>query len=185
MKPSDVWQEFLRDRDIAKAGRRILELARGLRIEISEYLSSGETEERRTYSPRRLRRDVIIRPKVWRLPRRYPMREELVGAFKWVERKLRTVARTISMSLITKWDLMEEIGKIKERILAFKSRGRRVVSLYELIRSREELVPILISLLFMERDGEIELLQDRPFDEIYVVLKDEGSGVVGKSKEVT
>ncbi len=175
MNPRDVWMEFIRDRDIAKAGRRILSLARDLRFDIMEYLSFGHKEARKVYSPRSLRKNVVIEAKRLRMPRRYPLRSELVVALKWVRSKLSEAARTISISAITKWDLVKEIERIKGRILSFKGKGRNVVSLHELIKSREELIPALISLLFMEKDGEVELIQDKPFDDIYVVLSNEGS----------
>ncbi len=170
MNPQDVWIEFMRDRDIAKAGRRILSLARGLRADIIKYLSSGRHEARKPHSLRNLRKDVVIEMRSRRIPRRYPVRSELITALRWVRGKLREAARSINISMITKWDLIEEIRAVKERLLSFRSRGRRVVSLYELVSSREEIVPALVSLLFMERDGEVELLQDKPFDDIYVVL---------------
>ncbi len=171
MNPQDVWIEFTRDRDIAKAGRRILSLAKGLRADIIRYLSSGRREARKPHNLRKLRKDAIIEVRSWRMPRRYPLRSELITALRWVRGKLREAAESINISMVTKWNLIEEIRSVKERLLSFRSRGRRVVSLYELVISREEIVPALVSLLFMERDGEVELLQDKPFDDIYVVLR--------------
>ncbi len=171
MNPKDVWAEFVRDRDIAKAGRKIFLLARDLRSDIVEYLSFGQREVKRVYSPRKLKKNFVIEAKRWRVPRRYPVRSELMVALKWVKNRLGEVARAINISVIAKWDLIKEIERIKERILSFRGKGRKVISLHELIISREELVPALISLLFMEKDGEVELLQDKPFEDIYVVLK--------------
>ncbi len=175
MNTKDIWTEFIRDRDIAKAGRRILSLARDLRFDIVEYLSFRQKEDKKLYSPRNLRKNVVVEAKRWRVPRRYPIRSEFVVALKWVKNRLSKAARVTSISAITKWDLTKEIERIKRRILSFRGKGRKAISLYELVKSGEELIPALISLLFMERDGEVELLQDRPFDDIYVVLKNGSS----------
>ncbi len=172
MRPEDVWREFLETRDIARAGRRIYRLAKKLREDVMEYLRPPEENVARIYRPRRLKRAAIM-PRTWRTPKRYPIRGEILDAFRWVERKIRSMASSLSLSLITKWDLVSEIKKLKERIVSLRRRGKRMVPLKELVNSSEELVPTLISLLFMEKDGEVELVQERPFDEIYVVLSNE------------
>ncbi len=175
MRPEDVWKEFLETRDIARAGRRVFHLARELKEDVVGYLKPPEERAPRIYRPRRLERSVVIVPRSWRTPKRYPIRVEIVDAFRWVEKKIRSVASSLSLSLITKWDLVSEIKKLKERIISLRRRGRKMVPLGELIGSSEELVPTLISLLFMEKEGEVELVQERPFDEIYVVLSNEGA----------
>ncbi len=172
MRPEEVWKEFLETRDIARAGRRIYRLARELREDVMEYLRPPEEKAARIYRPRRLKRGMILL-RAWRTPKRYPIKGEILDAFRWVERKIRSMAGSLSISMITKWDLVSEIKKLKERIVSLRRRGRNMVPLRELVNSSEELVPTLISLLFMERDGEVELVQERPFDEIYVVLSNE------------
>ncbi len=172
MRPEEVWKEFLETRDIARAGRRIFHLAKELREDVIGYLRPPEESAERIYKPRRLERGVIV-PKTWRAPKRYPIKGEILEAFRWVERKIRRMASSLSLSLITKWDLVGEIKKLKERIISLRRGGKKVVPLGMLVNSSEELVPTLISLLFMEKDGEVELVQERPFDEIYVVLSNE------------
>ncbi len=172
MRPEEVWKEFLETRDIARAGRRIFRLARELREDVMNYLRPPEESAARIYRSRRLERGVIV-PRTWRTPKRYPIKGEILDAFRWVERKIRSMASSLSLSLITKWDLVSEIKKLKEKIISLRRRGKRMVPLRELVNSSEELVPTLISLLFMEKDGEVELVQERPFDEIYVVLSNE------------
>ncbi len=174
MRPEDVWKEFRRTGDIARAGRMILRMARELREDVEAYLKPPvEEAPKREYRPRKLRRGVALVPRILRSPGRYPLRGEIVSAFRWVERKVRTVVSSISLSIVSRWDLVAEIGRIRERIRSLRESGMRRVPLSELVVSGEDLVPTLISLLFMERDGEVELMQEKPFEEIYVVLSDE------------
>lgn len=172
MRPEDVWKEFKETKDIARAGRRILSLAKELRSDVMEYLRPPEKRKVKSCRPRSLRKGIKLTPRVLRTPKRYPLRSELVNALRWMERKLREIARSTSIPLITKWDLPSEIRRIKERILSLIMGGRKSIPLRELVKSPDELVATLISLLFMEKDGEVELVQERPFDEIYVVLQD-------------
>ncbi|MDK2373131.1 MAG: hypothetical protein QI197_07135 [Candidatus Korarchaeota archaeon] len=172
MRPEEVWKEFIETRDIARAGRRIFRLARELREDVIGYLRPPEESASRIYRPRRLERGVIVQ-RTWRTPKRYPIRGEILDAFRWVEKKIRRMASSLNLSLITRWDLVSEIKKLKEKIIYLRRRGRGVVPLRELVNSSEELGPTLIALLFMEKGGEVELVQERPFDEIYVVLSNE------------
>jgi len=178
MNVVEIWQEFIRSRDIARAGRLILQLAKDLRRDVFAYISSEIQATRSSKKRRDLKRGLVLKPRAKRIPKRYPLTAELVRAFKWMEKRLSRAAKSISLSIISRWNLFEEIKKVREKIRKF--RGKRIIPLSKLINSRDELAPTLVSLLHMESEGEVELRQDRPFGEVFVVVQGEGTKILGE-----
>lgn len=183
MRAEDIWEEFLRTKDIARAGHMILELARSLKHEIILFLR--ERRERKKKSARRevklLSAELISIPEP-RHPLRYPTLREVMEALKWAQEKIRERKEYLRIAEISEFDLAKHIGIVRSAIGKLKYEGRLSISLAELSGMTCGLVITLLALLFLEKEGEVTLIQERPFGEIKVILN--ACEVLGESKEV-
>lgn len=182
MRAEEIWEEFLKTQDIARAGRMILEFVRSLKHEIISYLRGGR---RRVEVPRK-RRDVrllsaelIALPNVRRLSR-YPTPEELIEALRWARSRRREYLR---IAEISGFDLSRHITVVRLVINKLRDEGKVWSSLAEISNMAGGLVITLLALLFMEKEGEVLLVQERPFGEIRVVLNADRE-ILGESEEV-
>ncbi len=73
-------------------------------------------------------------------------------------------------------DLLREIERLRERISTLLREGRGTFTLRELARDREEASAYLISLLLLEREGEVLLSQDRIYGDLVVRVSPVGGG---------
>lgn|GEM_PF-1251367 len=180
LEAEEVLREFQRTRDIAKAGSRILELVRRLKEDIISYLRGERKNEKR----KRKRRAVkLIGAKILlinriRAPGRYPTIEEFLEAFKWAQGIGRVEALRISD--ISMFDLAEHVERVRSIIRKLRDEGRSYISLKEISPIAGGILAVL-ALLFLEKEGEVILIQERPFGEIKVVIEVE---LLGESEEV-
>ncbi len=168
MDPNEVWERFKATGDIAWAGTMVYNMARKLKEEVLSFLNG----KKRVEKPRTARKEVKLRSAKLllvraRLPVRPPTLKDLITAFRWVEENVTRIL-SIPLARISKWSLHDEIIRIRRMLLSL---GRGEVSFFSLVKGRNEIAPTLISLLYLERQGEVELYQERPFSDILIRVK--------------
>lgn len=183
MRAEEIWEEFLRTRDIARAGERVLEFIRSLKREIASFLRGGRGRKgkpgRREVSLLNAELTLVS----GRHPFRYPTLRELVEAFRWARNKVREREERLRIVEISEFDLAKHISIVRSAISKLKQEGRLSIPLTEISTMAGGLVITLLALLFLEREGEVLLHQERPFGEIRVVLNADQE-VLGESEEV-
>lgn len=182
MEIDEIWERFQKTLDIAEAGRRILELAKKLKWEIILFLRGGK--ERRTGRKGRSVELIgaelipILKPRAhWK----YPSETEFNEALDWALRRVEERVEAMRISRVSEFDLTEQIEIVRALINEFRIGGRERVSLREISLSVGSVVMALLALLFLEKKGEVLLLQDEPFGDISVVLIGE---LLGEGEEV-
>ena len=173
MDPGEVWERFKATGDIAWAGTMVYSMARKLKEEVISLLDGKKRAERVNQAKRevKLRGAKLIAIRA-RIPVRPPSLRDLITAFRWVEENVTRIL-SIPLARISKWNLHDEIARVREILLSL---GRGEVSFFSLVRGRSEIAPTLISLLYLERQGEVELHQDRPFGDILIRVKSVDGG---------
>ncbi|MEM1983786.1 MAG: hypothetical protein QXO55_03815 [Candidatus Korarchaeum sp.] len=183
MRAEEIWEEFLRTQDIAKAGRMILELARSLKHEITSFLR-GRRE--RKVKPRgrevKLVDGELVAIRGSRCPPRYPTPREVMEALNWAQEKIREREECLRIAEVSEFDLARHVSVVRSAISKLRYEGRPSLSLGELSRMTGGLVITFLALLFLEREGEVILVQERPFGEIRVIL--DVYEVLGEREEV-
>lgn len=181
MRAEEVWEEFLRTGDIARAGQMILELVRRLKLEIISFIrgrGKGRERPRRKREVRLLEAELIELPGI-RSPFRYPTVEELLEAIGWARRKAEGRREYLRIAEISEFDLERHVDIVRSIIERLRREGKAYSSLLEVSSLAGGLVITLVALLFLEKDGEVLLVQERPFGEIRVILN--ADGILGES----
>ncbi|MGC9103554.1 MAG: hypothetical protein ACP5JF_02030 [Candidatus Methanodesulfokora sp.] len=160
-----LMEKFMRDMDIAYAGRVIFSLSKELRIYASNLFYGRKEKKKRRYNKvERIIADVMPR----RIVRRPVTADELKEAMYWALKRLKE--DFTEENLVVKVEnfsyLLESIYK---RIIEVLSR-KKTVSLREISTGREDMVDVFVSVLFLEMEGRVVTQQDDPFGEIYISL---------------
>jgi len=178
LEAEEILREFQRTRDIAKAGSRILELVRRLKEDIISYLRGERKVKKKKRRVVKLMGAKILLINRIRAPGRYPTIEEFLEAVKWAKGIERVEALRISD--ISMFDLTEHVERVRSIIRKLRDEGRSYVSLRDISSIAGGILAVL-ALLFLEKEGEVMLIQERPFGEIKVVI---GVELLGESEEV-
>ncbi len=181
MRAEEIWEEFLRTQDIARAGRMILEFVISLKREIISFLRGG-----RKVIPRRKREVRLSNAELIALPSRryasrYPTLREVMEALRWAQTRERR--EYLRMADISEFDLSKHVSAVRSVIGRLRDEGKAWSSLTEISSIAGGLVITLLALLFLENEGEILLVQERPFGEIRVILHADRE-ILGGSEEV-
>jgi len=178
LEAEEILREFQRTKDIAKAGLRILELVRRLKEDIISYLrGERKSKERKKRAVKLIGAKIILinRP---RAPGRYPTVEEFLEAVKWAQSLGKVEALRIAD--ISMFDLAEHVERVRSIIRKLRDEGKSYVSLKDISPIAGGIIAVL-ALLFLEKEGEVVLIQERPFGEIKVVI---GVELLGEGEEV-
>ncbi len=172
MEPEQVWERFTQTRDIAWAGSMAYLLAKRLKEEVLTFLNRKRRVEKvQVKRDREVKlKEARVSPIMARLPRKPPSLADLINAFRWVEKRVAKIL-SIPIARISRWSLHNEIERVRKLLMGLKERE---VSFFSLVRDRGEIAPTLISLLYLERQGEVELYQERPFSDIIIRVKSVG-----------
>lgn len=167
-----IMEKFMRDMDIAYAGRMIFSLSKELRIYAANLFYSRREEKKRKCNKKaeKIFADVIPRRSV----RRPVTVEELKEAIYWALNRLREDLSEERMAIKVE-DFSRILESIYRRIIGVLS-GRRMVSIREISAGREDIVDVFISVLFLEMEGRVVTYQDDPFGELYISLPGMGEG---------
>ncbi|MCS7103267.1 MAG: hypothetical protein NZ992_05250 [Candidatus Korarchaeum sp.] len=183
MRADEIWEEFLRTRDIARAGQMILEFIRLLKHDIISFLKGGR--ERKVKPKRRevrlLNAELIMMHE--RYPPRYPSLREFMEALEWAQSKVRERREYLRLVEISEFNLAEHVSTVRSAISELKREGKLSLSLAEISKIAGGLVMTLLALLFLEKEGEIVLAQEKPFGEVRVILNADRE-ILGESQEV-
>ncbi len=170
MEPEEVWDRFLKTRDIAWAGSMVYLMARKLKEDVLSFLNKKKRVEKVQASRGREKaalKEAKLTPVMARLPARPPSLSDLIKAFRWVEKRVIKIL-SVPIARISRWSLHNEIERVRKALSGLKGKE---VSFFSLVRGRDEIAPTLISLLYLERQGEVELYQERPFADILIKVK--------------
>ena len=160
-----LMEKFMRDMDIAYAGRVIFSLSKELRIYASNlFYGRKEKKKRRESNVERVIADVIPR----RIVRRPVTTDELKEAMYWALKRLKENFSEEKLAVKVE-DFSHLLESIYKRIIRVLS-GKRMVSLREISVGREDTVDVFVSVLFLEMEGRVVTHQDDPFGEIYISL---------------
>jgi chromatin segregation and condensation protein Rec8/ScpA/Scc1 (kleisin family) len=178
LEAEEILREFQRTKDIAKAGLRILELVRRLKEDIISYLrGERKSKERKKRAVKLIGAKIILINRI-RAPGRYPTVEEFLEAVKWAQSLGKVEALRIAD--ISMFDLAEHVERVRSIIRRLRDEGRSYVSLKDISPIAGGIIAVL-ALLFLEKEGEVVLIQERPFGEIKVVI---GVELLGEGEEV-
>jgi chromatin segregation and condensation protein Rec8/ScpA/Scc1 (kleisin family) len=168
-------EKFMRDMDIAYAGRIIFSLSRELRTYANNIFYGMKMRKRKVYNNKveKIAADVIPR----RVVRRPVTAEELKDAMYWALERLKE--KSGEEMTIKVEDFYNILDSIYRRIVSVLS-NRRMVSIREISTGKEDIVNVFVSILFLEMEGRVVTYQDDPFGELYISLPG-----MGESKEAS
>ena len=166
----NILSEFFRTLDIAKAGRRIYSLARKLRLKAEKLLGyKGQKRVGHMVKTDSSSAEIVlsIEPTPYRAPSRRRFFKEFLEAKKVIEEKLEVKPETFEFKLL---NLAREIERIYISLVQLvRSTGRSKFEFSTLMASMQtDKATLLISLLHLDNEGKILLIQKKLYDPLYI-----------------
>ncbi len=152
-----------REEDLALAGLLIYELVRTLKFYVRLLFDRKEKIKRDRRKVKVGKVKALLIPK--RVFRRPVTTMEIKKALSWAVHRIEKVSSDKLRVMVENFSAFVE--KVYRRILS-RFRGEKL-TFRELVGSKDEAIDVFLSILFLEKDGKVEVIQESPFDEIYIL----------------
>ncbi len=154
-----------REKDLAIAGLLLYELVRTLKFYVKLLFNErGKASKER----KRIRvgkvRALLIPKRVFRRPVTVT---EIKKALLWATRRIEKMSSSKLQVMVENFSAL--MDAVYRRILS-KFSGEKL-AFRELVSSKDEAIDVFLSILFLEKDGKVEVMQESPFGEIYILPK--------------